>query len=265
MGLIYKITNTVNNKIYVGFTTRTIEERVVEEHFNPTIKTNEHLKNAIKKYGIKNFIYETIVEGNFSTKALSEIEKHYVWLYNSWMPKYGYNKTKGGEDPPKNIWTEERKKKHSELMTGRKNPKIPGQVEKWKNSDYYKNRTKPVLILNSDLEIIKELSNPREVANFLNGVVSSVGLVLTNINKTYKGFAIIYKNILEEKLEEIKNDTNYFKGRWDKKVKIINIKTNEITIFNFIKECIEFLDITRSSYQKSSAKKSIKGYLIQKI
>ena len=64
MAYIYKITNLINNKIYIGKTNRTIEERF-KEHCNEYKKERSEkrpLYNAMNKYGIENFKIEQIEE-----------------------------------------------------------------------------------------------------------------------------------------------------------------------------------------------------------
>ena len=60
MGYIYKITNKINNKIYIGQTNRTIEIRWKEHcrHLN----SNMPICRAIKKYGESNFLVEELEE-----------------------------------------------------------------------------------------------------------------------------------------------------------------------------------------------------------
>lgn len=61
MGFIYKITNTVNGKIYVGKTTETIERRFYEHKLSvKTGKKQSKLYSAMKHYGIDNFVVEEI-------------------------------------------------------------------------------------------------------------------------------------------------------------------------------------------------------------
>lgn len=59
---IYKITNTINNKIYIG-QTNDIKRRF-REHKNLMYGKvgNKHLYSAIKKYGLDSFIFEIIEE-----------------------------------------------------------------------------------------------------------------------------------------------------------------------------------------------------------
>lgn len=70
---VYKITNLVNGKIYIGITKR-----------NPKIRFNEHLSNkkellykAKKKYGRENFSLE-IIEDNISEDVINNKEKYYI-------------------------------------------------------------------------------------------------------------------------------------------------------------------------------------------
>lgn len=98
MGCIYKITNTINNKIYIGLTNGDLKSRF-SQHKNNFIKNkypNIVLYKAFKKYGINNFNHSVIVEGNFNKKLLNELEIHYIQLYNSMNNKIGYNMCKGG-------------------------------------------------------------------------------------------------------------------------------------------------------------------------
>ena len=61
MGFIYKITNKINNKIYIGKTTRTVEQRY-KEHLADSKRVRSYLHNAIQKYGSENFNVEKVEE-----------------------------------------------------------------------------------------------------------------------------------------------------------------------------------------------------------
>ena len=95
MGYIYKITNTKNNKVYIGQTTRTIVERY-EEHLNHASNSvNRHLYDAMNHYGAESFIVESLEECE-DTK-LSDREIYWINHYNSNDGSFGYNMTSGGE------------------------------------------------------------------------------------------------------------------------------------------------------------------------
>ena len=57
---IYKITNKINKKIYIGQTTRSIEERW-KGHCKPSMTARSLISRAIQKYGKENFIIEHVV------------------------------------------------------------------------------------------------------------------------------------------------------------------------------------------------------------
>lgn len=92
-GLIYKITNTVNGKVYVGQTTRTMEWRW-RQHQQPNRKSRMPIGAAIQKYGPENFTIEQL-EGCSSQAELDEAETRWIALLGSLAPA-GYNIREGG-------------------------------------------------------------------------------------------------------------------------------------------------------------------------
>ena len=92
---IYKITNLINGKIYIGQTnnpTRRFQEHRAKGYRNENEKI---LYKAFDKYGIENFSFEIVEE----TENYNEREQYWIKFYNSLAP-YGYNMTEGGENPP---------------------------------------------------------------------------------------------------------------------------------------------------------------------
>ena len=61
---IYKITNKINNKIYIGFTSQNPKKRLLQHFRKAKYGTISPLNNAIRKYGKENFIVETIETNN---------------------------------------------------------------------------------------------------------------------------------------------------------------------------------------------------------
>ena len=97
MGLIYKVTNKINQKIYIGQTSNTLGERKkqhIQSAFNSRRPTKNYFHKAIKKYGIDNFQWE-ILEDNILEKDLNKREKYWIKYYNSYLN--GYNLTEGGD------------------------------------------------------------------------------------------------------------------------------------------------------------------------
>lgn len=78
----------MNGKLYVG----------KHKADNPTYFTSgAGVIAARKKYGKENFKKEIIVQGNFNDELLNQLEKHYIRLYATNIPKIGYNRTAGGD------------------------------------------------------------------------------------------------------------------------------------------------------------------------
>lgn len=103
MSYIYKITNIITNKIYIGYTSRDIQRRFYEhkwEAFNLSYEENKsYLYQSIRKYGTENFIIDIIIEFNEKEQDWKELEQYYIKTYNSISPN-GYNLLKGGDMPP---------------------------------------------------------------------------------------------------------------------------------------------------------------------
>lgn len=81
---IYKITNLINGKCYIGQSVHI--ERRWQEHKQPS--ATSIIAQAIKTYGIKNFSFEVLEET--TVKDLDEREGYYIQLFNSIIPN-GYN------------------------------------------------------------------------------------------------------------------------------------------------------------------------------
>lgn len=91
---IYKITNLINNKIYIGKTSAKNPNRRWNEHKSIAknqIKPSQPITRAIKKYGVNNFKYEIILTCSNHTE-LSQRERDLIYKFNSFAPK-GYNIT----------------------------------------------------------------------------------------------------------------------------------------------------------------------------
>lgn len=115
---IYKITNKVNGKCYIG-QSNDIHRRWKQE-LAPNAKLNPHLARAFEKYGIDNFEFEIIEE--CQRERLNEREQFYIEIYHSIDPNLGYNKTEGGDGNLGRhfIMSEEQKEKIRKANTGRK-------------------------------------------------------------------------------------------------------------------------------------------------
>lgn len=91
--VIYKHTNIINGKMYIG-KTKNIKDRWSRngERYNGC----SHFYAAICKYGWENFTHE-ILENNLSEEEVDEREQYWIRYFNSDDREIGYNLTKGGE------------------------------------------------------------------------------------------------------------------------------------------------------------------------
>lgn len=116
-GIIYMITNKANGKKYIGQTIHCFKYRYSSGLYKSA--SNSHLKNAIKKYGEENFEINECFLTCDSKEELDRMEKALITTFRTFDPKYGYNKTHGGEG---GVLTEETKRRLSEAFSGEKNP-----------------------------------------------------------------------------------------------------------------------------------------------
>jgi group I intron endonuclease len=96
MGYIYKITNKISKKCYIGITKEDTPEKRWNAHIH-TLKNNKGcpaLKDAIKSYGVENFKFEVLII--CFDEDLYTFESEYIKKYNSMVPN-GYNILPGGQ------------------------------------------------------------------------------------------------------------------------------------------------------------------------
>ena len=121
MGSIYKITNTVNGKVYIGQTIQHSVSRRFYRHFNGT--GNPHIAKDIAKYGLDAFSVEVIHE-NVMSEWLNHLENEAIKSFNAAHPR-GYNIVIDGRQRTP---SEETRLKLSTALKGRK--QSPDHIQK---------------------------------------------------------------------------------------------------------------------------------------
>jgi group I intron endonuclease len=94
--VIYKFTNIITDKCYIGQTVQDPNHRRLE-HLNTKRlqKSTTHFHNAIKKYGKDAFEFEILAYAK-NLAELNELEEYYIAKYNS--IEFGYNLAMGGDN-----------------------------------------------------------------------------------------------------------------------------------------------------------------------
>lgn len=186
MGYIYKITNRVNNKVYIGQTRYTIEHRW-NQHLRALRKKNPvHLYSAMLKYGKENFTIEKVEE--VPNEKLDEREIFWIAEYDSF--KNGYNMTQGGQDTHC-IWTDNQYEEIKDLYLSGFTAKSVGKLFNV-SSDTILNilRSLGVKIRRNPLDI-NRVEKDSLIADYKNGyTLTSLAKRLNTDRQTIKRFLI---------------------------------------------------------------------------
>lgn len=216
MSEIYKITNKINGKIYVGQTKNSVKERKLSHLQSVNTDSKYPLHCAIRKYGIENFVFETIEECNIS--QLNEKESYWIKELNT-LCQNGYNIRSGG-----------RGKQPEDL--------------KLKIRESLKGRRKPVLQFNPKTgEIINEFVSLNETARQLGLTIRNLGKCARNYKiHTDNGFGFIYKAEYEKLKDDSELIINGYRkiGRRGKAVFGIDKKGNKIE-FEFMDNAAKYI------------------------
>jgi hypothetical protein len=91
-GVVYKLTNNINDKIYIGQTSKSIGLRI-SQHLYDSKVISTPINKAIKEHGMENFTHEIICECEDKEKLLA-YEGLFIELYKSYDPDIGYNRAR---------------------------------------------------------------------------------------------------------------------------------------------------------------------------
>ncbi len=229
---VYKITNLINNKIYIGKTYdvrgRLQDHKKAAKRKDPNDYSSLH--RAMNKYGYDNFIIEVLAEFKTDKEAL-KAEVKLIKKYNSMDRKVGYNLTCGGDGASGFKFTKKQKAKMNkdkkEKYLGEGNPFFgkrhtakakklfsKKRKEKYKNNKKFRkqlddfNISQCSLTLKQCLEIQKLYLTGKYTYDKIDeyfGYNYGLRLIYNIIHGTYaaiKGHSIL----TEEKIKEIKHN-----------------------------------------------------------
>lgn len=95
MPIIYKTTNQITDKSYIGFTGFSLEKREKIHYKDMKKGSNTYFHKALRKYKSTDWVWKIIAECETREEA-GEIEKQAIIEHNT-FGKYGYNSTTGGD------------------------------------------------------------------------------------------------------------------------------------------------------------------------
>lgn len=141
---IYRITNIITQKVYIGYTSFDIKIRF-KQHIilSKNKKQKSHLQSSIAKYGVDNFIIQSIYQSKEQDYTMNVMEPYFIKEYDSYGNN-GYNETPGGEG--RKHYTKEQKLKHGAITKEKmQNPEIRKNISnklklKWQEPEYKANR-----------------------------------------------------------------------------------------------------------------------------
>ena len=227
MGIIYKYTNLVNGKVYIGQTIQELKERH-SKHISVAFgKENGHgynylIHKAFRKYGVDNFSLEVI--DKVDNTLLNEKEREYIALYNSY--EKGYNMTPGGESKAEDFpLSAEEKEVISKLFedgvaikkiaeqTSHHYRKIKrtlieelGYSETDIENRYLASKGKAtrsaVYALDTNKEVVSSYSSIKEASQFLGISTAWLSKIVNSQQKFYKDKYWVKKMDLEKFLED---------------------------------------------------------------
>lgn len=193
--LVYKLTNKVNGKCYIGQTSKMLKERMRKHYDSDKMLVDK----AISLYGKNNFDVE-VIDHAFSIEELYEKERYWIKYYNSLIPN-GYNQCLGGKtsegfkhrDSSKKLMSEWKRKNY----IGDKNPfwgkhHSTEQIAKWekerKNNPVYKENAKKATLasLEKTRRKVRNITT-NEVFSSIKEAAGKYNLKDTHISRVCRG------------------------------------------------------------------------------
>jgi group I intron endonuclease len=175
-GIIYKITNRVNGKVYVGQTVQSLSDRWSKHKYKKS--HSKLVRQAISKYGVENLTIDEICSC-FDYQGLNDLERHFIIMFRSLTP-HGYNLNDGGDnssstpesrknrsEAAKRHWSNpQTRAKHIEAL---RNPERTSKIgktakERWSNPEFKRKVSESIRKASCSLEHRIKMSEARKLA-----------------------------------------------------------------------------------------------------
>jgi len=237
---IYKITNSVNNKSYIGQSIN-IEfrwkehQRIAKSPNNYSRKNKYPLYQAIRKYGLENFTFEILEE--CQEEILDEREIYWIQFFDSF--ENGYNLTLGGGGARTKEYDIEAiinfyKKTNNIVTTAKEFACHPTTIRKILHSfDLYGEEAQPIAVEKIDpktMQVIEEYPSLNSAAKANKCSKEIIHNAIYGINVHAKGFYWRIKGDTNKKFAPIKK-------KWKKQCQQIDRRT--LQIINTFESCAE--------------------------
>lgn len=203
--IIYKVTNNINGKVYIGQTITKIESRWYHHCWAAVRYNANHFHHAINKYGKESFTIEVLCSA-LNRENLNYLERYFIELYNSFSQK-GYNSRVTGA---KNSCNQETRKKLRDAF--KRNPrktflgKNHTEETKRKLSDFHKSRTRKKGVIFSD-KTKEKMKLSAEKRSGSKSIQDNYGNIYRSIRDASRVLNIHYSSIhrvINQKRESIK-------------------------------------------------------------
>ncbi len=194
-GIIYKYTNQVNGKVYIGQTINEYKRKY--SHSKALNSWRSYFHEAVEKYGIDSFSYEVLETIDRVTSQdlkieLDRAEQKYIAEYKSNNKLYGYNLTIGGSGTLGMKQSKESNAKRSKSMKAKKKTLTREQVQylqSFNKHDYLTHHT-PVEKYSLDGKFLERFNTLKEAAKSVNGNFHSLSRAIKRekLKGVFKGY-----------------------------------------------------------------------------
>lgn len=234
---IYKITNTINNKSYVGSSVDVYQRGCMYKHLIKRKKLhNKHLQSSVEKYGYDNFTFELLdkCEKDTSVFDLHQLEQFYI---NKINPEY--NKRIVVDTNQLLLHSQKTKDKISKSLK-----------DSFKNGSKIINRIQEHNIKVTLFDLcgnhVCDFPGLSHCADFVGVKYQSVTFAINSNRRRVKNYLVLRT----EESNLIKDFINKPKINYAKKVIVLDIITNETIEFINSKLCSEFIKCKSETIKK---------------
>lgn len=261
---IYKITNLLNNKIYIG------QSKNAKERFKGHCKgcyDNSLIDKAIQDYGKENFKLE-ILEHQITN--YNEREKYWIKYYNSLSPN-GYNMMAGGNEPPTFYGVSHPLASIKNLETLNKiyNDLITTQKSYSQIAYEYKTNKKTVMNINNGIRYVQEgYTYPLRKNKNINGKLTEddVDAIIYELEHSYESNTSIGAkfNVSEHTIREINTGKAHKRSNITYPIRSINAVRSKVN-YNQLMEIIALLKNSDLSMREIAKRYNINHHIVLNI